>query len=905
MLRSKISFLVFVIFCGVASQLSFLLFPKPTSAYVVSNGAWSWKNFPPVLVSSEEISEAQKYGCKDDIDQKSIVGEIDKITVCSRTGTKLGFGFNSTAYYNYNNVVSISGDSNWYKLYGIDGFSNSVQYSPLTDTLFTTRYMQNGFAKSLYIYRNFSSRIHEQYAGTIPIKSYIFDYSNPDYVLSNSPELYNKPNGYPLSVGEFKVSHNGKWVAVEIRNSWIGLFNTETLQIKRVTNGAGVYGRGMDPTVEMAISDTGANIAVMGQNMGFAMYDVTNDCGDIATAEVIAQNNPMPNQCQPALINVSDLIYAPRTSYDPVISNDGGELKFSINSYNLSTPPRRFTMQAGGYFSTMFDYIALGDSFTSGEGELDDNYYIDGTNNEFEKCHLSTRSYPYLMMNYWGFDKNYSKSVACSGAIIDDIVGDDNNYWGQGNRLGVNGLNATLSEKDTLQSNALDSFLPGRVHQVTFVKKYQPKIISIGIGGNDAGFMDKLKACLSPGTCEWALSDEGKEKTAVEIKNLFNKLVKTYTSVHQASPFSKIYALGYPKIIDENGSCDPVTGLLLDNKEKTFMNEGVKYLNEVISAAAKKVGIKYIDIYDSFGNSTLCGSSQPSSINAIRPGDDFGLIDYLKWLSILGQESFHPTPSGHAQIATFFNLGTDKYCQNDEIICPDESVLEPEPSNYWVSVKYHDYPKQRLAQFINEDDETNKGSTKTISLENGSLKPNSLATVEISSTGVPLGRYTVNSAGGISATISLPDEIESGFHTIHIFGTTIDGDIVDLYQVILYEKPEPPTQPVSNDDDTDADSPASSQLTEPVEKAKPKIQPVFGERNTFKEPTKSSSNATDPSGQPTSQDKPSVKGAKNETNVKVISQNVDFIIAITGYLVLFTVIFVQAIFLIKFARKKQ
>ena len=43
-----------------------------------------------------------------------------------------------------------------------------------------------------------------------------------------------------------------------------------------------------------------------------------------------------------------------------------------------------------------------------------------------------------------------------------------------------------------------------------------PEVISLGVGGNDIGFMDKLKACIMPDTCEWVgeerRRDEGGEE---------------------------------------------------------------------------------------------------------------------------------------------------------------------------------------------------------------------------------------------------------------------------------------------------------------------------------------------------------------------------------------------------------
>ena len=55
---------------------------------------------------------------------------------------------------------------------------------------------------------------------------------------------------------------------------------------------------------------------------------------------------------------------------------------------------------------------------------------------------------------------------------------------------------------------ALNEMIPGRVKQIEFVKKYQPKVITLTAGGNDVGFGKKLVSCVGPestlGDCMYA-----------------------------------------------------------------------------------------------------------------------------------------------------------------------------------------------------------------------------------------------------------------------------------------------------------------------------------------------------------------------------------------------------------------
>jgi lysophospholipase L1-like esterase len=329
---------------------------------------------------------------------------------------------------------------------------------------------------------------------------------------------------------------------------------------------------------------------------------------------------PMSNPCKKATINTSGFINKFTNGYNPGFNDEGTELDFYAKS--SIEKPKAVSLTTSGYVVPRLDYLALGDSFTSGEGETDDSFYELGTNDEFEKCHLSTRSYPYIIARTLGIESQYVHSVACSGATTSDVMGEDSEYWGQQARLDKDALKLGDTSKTLYQQQSVDTFSPGRVHQIAFVKKYKPRIITIGIGGNDVGLMEKLRTCVGFDSCEWADTAEGREKTAFEIQDSFDKLVSTYTSIRDVSPLSRIYVIGYPKVIDQNGQCTFFDGILLDSTERQFMNEAVHYINQIISAAAQKTGLSYIDTEDSFGNKVLCGHTKPSVMNAIRAGDD-------------------------------------------------------------------------------------------------------------------------------------------------------------------------------------------------------------------------------------------------------------------------------------------
>jgi len=387
---------------------------------------------------------------------------------------------------------------------------------------------------------------------------------------------------------------------------------------------------------------------------------------------------------------------------------------------------------------------------------------------------------------------------------------------GQDDRLKDKNLNFNSNDIALAKPDARYNFIPGRTLQEDFVNQYAPKTITIGIGGNDAGLVEKLTDCVSTNTCSWASDIVKREQTAKEIKGVYSKLVNTYQKLHQDSPESKIYAIGYPKVVDETGDCGMLLNSFLDNTEKKFMNETIKYLNKVVEQAAKAAGVKYVDVYDSFGGQLLCGNKSPAAMNGIRKGEETNPIGDSDWFRVIGSESFHPTAEGHKLIAkqivnTLGDISSYEYCPGGATICPDQSAAAPDPDNtdYWMPEGVHDYPSLKKAALVADCTEAQcRDNNAQITLDSYSLSPGSEVTVEINSQPRLLGKFVAGDDGSLSAAVNLPDDLDEGYHTVHVYGSSFSGEAVDLYQVISYQKPSKPNDNTNNTDNTPPDAQA-------------------------------------------------------------------------------------------------
>lgn len=772
----------------------------------------SWSARTPVVAFTEPISSPSvtiaSDACRYNVHSVIVGSATTPAKICVISGENIHYGL----YYaggRWNSVVGLGYDQKMYKLQINCKGQNDCLYSPATDTLIMKQNLINNLVLSLVVYKNFTERLSPTIGNDGLTREYAFDLTNPDYIFQTS-------DGYAWPVGGMGISPNGRWLVAEFRGKGIGIFNLETFDMKRISAQKFNYDGGYKPTIEVAVTNNGRHAVLMGLNMaGPHIFDIPDWCGDRPSEDSFRNVAPMPagTQCPKASIISSDFIYRFKDAYTPHLSEDGSSLRFYATTYDKTvTPPIEVELRAQGYRESRLDYLALGDSFTSGEGETSDKYYQYGTNARYEKCHTSSNSYPYVVADLAGIDRSNVKNVACSGAITADIVGDDSSYWGQGNRLFSTGLNMTLSEKMLAQSFALDSFTPGRIRQTSFVREYQPKVITVSVGGNDAGFMQKLKTCLNPGTCSWAGTDQGRAQTANEIKGLFNIFMQTYQTIHDASPGSKIYAIGYPRIIDEHGTCDALMATLLSPAEKQFMNEGIKYLNEVISAAASTTGIGYVDIWESYGDRTLCSNYAPSAMNGIKLGDDSSLIEALGGLKIIGQESFHPKPLGHLLTAekiinSIGDITTHDYCENGNVLCPKGTSV-PEPSPYWASSQNQKYVTQKYTNYASVE-ATREGKVQMLlSLMSRSLASGSSAFLEVHSTPTLLGEFEIDEMGGLNTALELPDNLDYGYHTLHLYGTSYSGEELDLYQIIEHSPP-PATAPEATPESDDTAGPSS------------------------------------------------------------------------------------------------
>ena len=583
----------------------------------------------------------------------------------------------------------------------------------------------------------------------------------------NFESSFRDDNRVIFGSGAFGLSNNGKYVALHVYSDDIGVASTETRKLRYIARD------GVDSTqwngLKLASSNDGRSVVAVTADGTFAkIYAVRDGCG-WGTQGVPKSTEKCYDIDFSGALEESPVL-AGQTIYDVSFNEDNSILIRSYIEEGSGTVYESVIRPDPN--AKRLHYLALGDSYSSGEGDVTDKgaYYLSGTK-EPGQCHLSSRSYPFVLRGWWQVDVSMMGSVACSGAqILLDYVQQPTGYRGQDGRLGDFSPQKIAQEK----SAALISKKPGIVPQIEFVKKYQPSVVTLTGGGNDVGFGDVLQYCASNAsigpipiadTCSYAQDGSFTQRVLLQsIDNQYRAMTQLVGEIQTASPRTKIYIIGYPQFVSTNALCSLNTALL-NTQERQMVRAMTTRLNAVLSRAAADSNVAFVDIENSLEGGQLCqGSEYVSGLH------DNGLIKAYRGVT---NEMFHPNASGHSKMA---------HAIFQQVPSVESYIATPARQDAESGEKYLTTPSAKKVQAM--DTTVNPNSSQTIDMIDVTLQPGSPAIVNVFSEPTYLGTFMADDDGRLTAEVSLPDSITPGYHTLVIEGTSISGDPITLYQFI-------------------------------------------------------------------------------------------------------------------------
>lgn len=255
-------------------------------------------------------------------------------------------------------------------------------------------------------------------------------------------------------------------------------------------------------------------------------------------------------------------------------------------------------------------YVALGDSYSSGEGVYDAEADR-SLNTDTDRCHRSQGAYYTSIMKAYRFRRG-GQFWACSGARTTNALG------------GQHGGPPQIARVDVHTS-----------------------LITISIGGNDAGFAPVLARCIVKLPWSSACRDQEPEINA-RLTELSGRLAQVFDGLTNAAPYARVLVLGYPRPFPAQPS-----GRLynMSVEDQRWINGMTARLDDVIRSAAQEADrrlvaagkpgtVEFIDAYDAFDGHEV-GTPEP----------------YLNGLDVdlsaakARPHSFHPTAAGYQRFA--------------------------------------------------------------------------------------------------------------------------------------------------------------------------------------------------------------------------------------------------------------
>jgi lysophospholipase L1-like esterase len=283
---------------------------------------------------------------------------------------------------------------------------------------------------------------------------------------------------------------------------------------------------------------------------------------------------------------------------------------------------RRFTVRTGSR------YVALGDSYSSGEGNdpyvdqhRDDLVFYEPTRGFL--CHRSAKAWPLKLRPAASTDFQ-----ACSGARL---VNFDTERLGKTYR--------GRSYDIALQNASLN---PG------------VDLVTLTFGGNDIGFAEVLKHCATQIHCmrDGFIDVPGKELsldvwTRIRIALIQNELDGLYRDIRsRVGPDASVVVASYPHLIKVGSRPACGENKVLWQDERQWLHDRIDEFDDVLPERAKRSGLLVADVRDRFDGHAVCDGD--NWIMGLRTERDTDLD--LSWKSMA---SFHPNDkgtSGYAEV---------------------------------------------------------------------------------------------------------------------------------------------------------------------------------------------------------------------------------------------------------------
>jgi lysophospholipase L1-like esterase len=226
-------------------------------------------------------------------------------------------------------------------------------------------------------------------------------------------------------------------------------------------------------------------------------------------------------------------------------------------------------------------YVALGDSYTSAP---DTGAKAGGPSG----CSRSDNNYPHLVAA--SIHPATFTDVSCSGATTDDMSG---------------------SQKTSGGTN------PPQLDAVTSTAT----LVTVGIGGNDVGFIGLASQCItvhpSGSACKDKYTAGGDDQLQDRINATAGKVGSLLDKIHAKAPKARMVVVGYPTVLPDGDGCWPV--LPVGSGDVAYLRDSLSKLNDTLKVAAEAHSAGFADTATPSKGHDLCADSKVRWVEGIIP----------------------------------------------------------------------------------------------------------------------------------------------------------------------------------------------------------------------------------------------------------------------------------------------
>lgn len=264
-------------------------------------------------------------------------------------------------------------------------------------------------------------------------------------------------------------------------------------------------------------------------------------------------------------------------------------------------------------------YVALGDSYSSGEGAYSEEDEKAPLNEGAAGCRRSRESYVTAIEKAYRFVGGV-QFWACGGATTWSFL------RGQGGR-------------------------PPQVERVTS----SVGLVTLTLGGNDAGFTPVLRTCFVKFAWQSDCVDQEPEVRR-RIEGLGRSLYEVLAAIRSRAPQARIIVVGYPRPFPRAPGGDvavlgPVPAFSVSVRDQQWINRMTRELDDAIGRVANGMdrliaafqgqgSVEFVDAFDAFEGHEV-GTANPYVHGVlVEPG-----------VPPVNRNSFHPTRDGYRRLA--------------------------------------------------------------------------------------------------------------------------------------------------------------------------------------------------------------------------------------------------------------